>query len=139
MAEAEFDPAVPVSDLMARFSMRRGLFRREQIDVRVFALSAQHCVIKTDEEFGPGDAISITLMLTMPFENLLLEQLPGVVRNSRKHCSNFFYHIDFKLDQVRAAHTVQQRLQRMVDVIARKKALESRRQGDERPNTSSAR
>ncbi|WP_336366501.1 hypothetical protein [Marinobacter sp. C2H3] len=112
-------------DLVARFRVRRGLFRKEQVEASVFELDSYGCVLKTDKVFEPGDSVTLDLVMTMPFENLSTGPLTGLVTERRKHCSNFFYSIDFS--DVNPSSSAEDKLRRMRDVLSRKLSLKSRR------------
>lgn len=42
-------------DLVARFRVRHGLFRKETVEARLYELDSYGCVMKTDKLFSPGD------------------------------------------------------------------------------------
>lgn len=82
-------------DLIAQFRIRQGLFRKELVEASLYELDAYGCVMKTDKMFNPGDTIVLNLVMDMPFDKLRAEGVTGLVTERRKHCSNFYYSIDF--------------------------------------------
>lgn len=82
-------------DLIAQFRIRQGLFRKELVEAALYELDAYGCVMKTDKMFNPGDTIVLDLVMDMPFDKLRAEGVTGLVTERRKHCSNFYYSIDF--------------------------------------------
>lgn len=112
-------------DLVARFRVRHGLFRKETVEARLYELNGYGCVMKTDKIFEPGDSVVLDLIMDMPFDEITVESLSGLVTDKRKHCSNFFYSIDFNRDGV--TPSLAARLQRIVDVLVKKQMLRSRR------------
>lgn len=120
----------PLPDLLARFTLRKGLFRKELVEARLFDLSQFGCVLKTDKVFEPGDTIGLELEMTMPFENLQANGLTGLITERRKYCSNFFYCIDFVGTDYRPKAEVSEQLNRIRDVLDRKQSLLSRRENN---------
>lgn len=114
-------------DLIARFRIKRGLFRRETVEARLFELDNFGCVMKTDKVFSPGDTVIIDLIMNMPFENIQAEGVSGLVTERRKHCSNFFYSIDFFEFTDSGNPALADKLRRIRDVVNKKKLLKSRR------------
>lgn len=114
-------------DLIARFRIRHGLFRRETVEAQLFELDQFGCVMKTDKIFHPGDTVSLDLVVDMPFENISAEGITGLVTERRKHCSNFFYSIDFMDDVPRPQSPLAGKLKRIRDVVSKKQSLRSRR------------
>lgn len=117
----------PIPDLWARFSLRRGLFRRETVEVPVYQITDDQCLIKTDKTLEPGDRLTIELALDLPFENLVIPNLTGIIASSRKFCSNFFITLDFQFPGQQSLLEAVPAMQRMNDIINRKLALELRR------------
>ncbi|MFW5824203.1 MAG: hypothetical protein ACOCVV_04490, partial [Marinobacter sp.] len=115
-------------DLLARFTLKRGLFRKEVVEARLFDLSQFGCVLKTDKLFEPGDTLGLELEMSMPFENIQASGLTGLVTERRKYCSNFFYSIDFIGSDYRPKAEVSEQLNRIRDVLGRKQSLLSRRE-----------
>lgn len=129
--ETAFQTALP--DLVARFLLRKGLFRKELVEASVFDLNQYSCVLKTDKVFEPGDTLSFELEMAMPFENIGAKGLTGLVTERRKYCSNFFYAIDFiGIDHQPKAEKTEQ-LERIREVVDRKQSLLSRREGPSQP------
>ncbi|WP_303289619.1 hypothetical protein [Marinobacter sp. SS5-14b] len=114
-------------DIVAQFRFRHGLFRRETVQARLYELDSYGCVMKTDKLFEPGDSVTLDLIMDMPFEEIRAEGIPGLVTEKRKHCSNFFYSIDFiKLDE-RDDSVLSEKLRRIREVLLKKQSLKSRR------------
>ena len=113
--------------LIARFRIKRGLFRREPVEARLFEFDNFGCVMKTDKVFNPGDTVIIDLIMDMPFENIQAEGVSGLVTERRKHCSNFFYSIDFFEFTDSGNSPLAEKLRRIRDVVNKKKSLKSRR------------
>lgn len=118
----------PLPDLVARFTLKKGLFRKELVEARLFDLNQFGCVLKTDKVFEPGDTLGLDLELNMPFENLQAQGLTGLVTERRKYCSNFFYFIDFISSDYRPRAERSEQLDRIRDVLDRKRSLLSRRE-----------
>lgn len=114
----------PLPDLTARFRLKRGLFRKETVESRVFGLDQYGCILKTDKIFEPGDTLQFDLIMKMPFENIQAEGLQGLVVEVKKHCSNFFYSIDFSGPP---SADLDSKLARIQEVLNRKQTLRSRR------------
>lgn len=119
-------------DLVARFRVRHGLFRKETVEARLYELNGYGCVMKTDKIFEPGDTVVLDLIMDMPFDEITAEGLSGLVTERRKHCSNFFYSLDFNKDNVNPSLVA--RLHRIVDVLIKKQTLRSRRKADQTNN-----
>lgn len=119
----------PLPDLKARFQVKLGLFRKEYIEAELFDLDQYGCVLKTDKIFNPGDTLLLDLVMTMPFEDIEAEGINGLVTERRKHCSNFFYSIDFSGLDSSSRNPEFARLQRIRDIASKKQMLRSRRSG----------
>ena len=117
----------PLPDLVATFRVRRGLFRRETVEAGLFELDDYGCVLKTDKVFEPGDSLVFDLVMDMPFDDIRAEGLKGLVTERRKHCSNFFYSIDFKSEGVSDDSLIADKLRRIREVLDKKQSLRSRR------------
>ncbi|MEX2473814.1 hypothetical protein [Marinobacter sp.] len=114
-------------DLIARFRIKRGLFRKETVEASLFELDNYGCILKTDKIFSPGDTVVLDLILDMPFENIQAEGLTGLVTERTKHCSNFFYAIDFFDFTDAKTSPLSDKLRRIRDVVNKKRSLRSRR------------
>lgn len=114
-------------DLVARFRIRHGLFRKETVEARLYELDSYGCVMKTDKPFEPGDTVTLELVMDMPFDEIRAQGVEGLVTEKRKHCSNFFYSIDFIEDGVRGDSPLAEKLRRIREVMAKKQSLKSRR------------
>lgn len=112
-------------DLIARFRIKQGLFRKEVVEASVFELDSYGCVMKTDKVFEPGDSLTLDLVMDMPFEEIRAESVSGLVTERRKHCSNFFYSIDFSEFEPGSPNS--DKLKRIREVLSRKLSLKSRR------------
>lgn len=118
----------PLPDLVARFTLRKGLFRRELVEARLFDLNQFGCVLKTDKVFEPGETLGLELEMQMPFENLQASGLTGLITERRKYCSNFFYFVDLITSNYRPKTERSEQLERIREVLDRKKSLLSRRE-----------
>ncbi len=116
-------------DLVARFTIKRGLFRKERIEANLYALDEFSCVLKTDKMFNPGDTLLLDLIMNMPFDNIEAGGLSGLVTERRKHCSNYFYSIDFVSRDAQAQPSLSDKLTRIRKVLSKKQSLRSRRSG----------
>ncbi|MDX1551119.1 MAG: hypothetical protein R3198_00730 [Marinobacter sp.] len=114
-------------DLVAQFHVKRGLFRRERVEAALFELDNYGCVMKTDKVFNPGDTVILDLIMEMPFDNIRADGISGLVTERRKHCSNFFYSIDFVEINDHASPALSDKLKRIRDVVRKKQLLKSRR------------
>jgi hypothetical protein len=114
-------------DLVARFRVRHGLFRKETVEARLYELDSYGCVMKTDKLFKPGDTITLDLIMDMPFEEIHAEGVTGLVTEKRKHCSNFFYSIDFFQLESGDNSPLSDKLRRIREVLLKKQSLKSRR------------
>ena len=114
-------------DLVAQFHVKRGLFRRERVEAALFELDNFGCVMKTDKVFNPGDTVVLDLIMEMPFDNIRADGISGLVTERRKHCSNFFYSIDFVQINDQASPALTDKLKRIRDVVRKKQLLKSRR------------
>jgi hypothetical protein len=114
-------------DLVAQFHVKRGLFRREQVEAPLFELDNFGCVMKTDKLFNPGDTVVLDLIMEMPFDNIRADGISGLVTERRKHCSNFFYSIDFVENNGQASPALTDKLKRIREVVRKKQLLKSRR------------
>lgn len=114
-------------DLVARFRVRHGLFRKETVEARLYELDSYGCVMKTDKLFKPGDTITLDLIMDMPFEEIRAEGVTGLVTEKRKHCSNFFYSIDFFQLESGDNSPLSDKLRRIREVFLKKQSLKSRR------------
>ncbi|GGC71476.1 hypothetical protein [Marinobacter halophilus] len=114
-------------DIVARFRIRHGLFRKETVEARLYELDSYGCVMKTDKLFNPGDTIILDLIMDMPFEEIRAEGLSGLVTEKRKHCSNFFYSIDFVQFESSDDSPLADKVRRIREVLLKKQSLKSRR------------
>ncbi|GHD47114.1 hypothetical protein SAMN05216429_10979 [Marinobacter persicus] len=119
-------------DIIARFRIRQGLFRKETVEAKLYELDGYGCVMKTDKIFEPGDTVVLDLIMDMPVDEISVEGLSGLVTEKQKHCSNFYYSIDF--NKAGVPPTLGERLQRIVDVLAKKQTLRSRRNAEQTGN-----
>lgn len=124
--ETEFmNEALP--DLVARFRVKQGLFRKETVEAALYELDGYGCVMKTDKLFNPGDTVLLDLVMDMPFDEIRAENLSGLVTERRKHCSNFFYSIDFVESDPNGTSSTSEKLRRIREVLSKKQSLKSRR------------
>ncbi len=114
-------------DLIARFYINRGFFRKEAVDTHLYALDQFGCVMKTDKIFNPGDTLQLDLIVDMPFENIHVKGVTGLITERRKQFSNFFYFIDFMPESSYLRPSAIARLSRIRDVVNKKQSLRSRR------------
>ncbi|HTN34746.1 MAG TPA: hypothetical protein VL091_12130 [Marinobacter sp.] len=114
-------------DLIARFRVRRGLFRKEIVEADLYELDAYGCVLKTDKVFNPGDTIVLDIVMDMPFDEIRAEGFSGLITESRKHCSNFFYSVDFIELTSDENSDLSGKLSRIREVLSKKQSLKSRR------------
>nr|WP_152206990.1 hypothetical protein [Marinobacter changyiensis] len=114
-------------DLIARFSVKRGLFRKERIEAKLYALDEFSCVLKTDKVFKPGDTLLLDLVMNMPIDNIEAEGVSGLVTERRKHCSNYFYAVDFISVESHSDSSLSEKLTRIRNVLSKKQSLRSRR------------
>lgn len=115
--------------MRARFSVKRGLFRKERIEAALYDLDEYGCVLKTDRIFEPGDTLTLDLVMAMPFDDIEAAGLSGLVTERRKHCSNFFYSVDFIGFDSRPKAPDSEKLDRIREVLSKKQSLRSRRGG----------
>lgn len=114
-------------DLIAQFRIRQGLFRKELVEAALYELDAYGCVMKTDKVFNPGDTIVLDLVMDMPFDKIRAEGVTGLVTERRKHCSNFYYSIDFVQFDTDNDSPLAEKLRRIREVLSKKQSLKSRR------------
>ena len=114
-------------DLVAHFHIKRGLFRRERVQAAIFGLDHFGCVMKTDKIFNPGDTVILDLVMEMPFDDIRADGITGLVTERRKHCSNFFYSLDFVELSARDESPLSDKLRRIREVVLKKQSLKSRR------------
>jgi len=114
-------------DLIAQFRIRQGLFRKELVEAALYELDAYGCVMKTDKVFNPGDTIVLDLVMDMPFDKIRAEGVTGLVTERRKHCSNFYYSIDFVQFDSDNDSPLSEKLRRIREVLSKKQSLKSRR------------
>ena len=118
-----------IPDLIARFRIKHGLFRKELVEAQVFDLDQFGCVLKTDKIFNPGDTLPLDLVMAMPFDNIRAKGVSGLVTERRKHCSNFFYSVDFNISESPQPALLAEQLERIREVVGKKQSLRSRRSG----------
>jgi len=87
-------------DLVAHFHIKRGLFRRERV---------------------------LDLVMEMPFDDIRADGITGLVTERRKHCSNFFYSVDFVELNDNSSSALSEKLKRIREVVLKKQTLKSRR------------
>jgi len=114
-------------DLFVQFNFKKGLFRRERVLAAVFELDDYGCVMKTDKMFEPGDTLVIDLVMEMPFDDVRANGITGLVTERRKHCSNFFYSVDFSELNTGDDAEFAGKFLRIRDVLGKKQSLKSRR------------
>ncbi|MBZ2168049.1 MULTISPECIES: hypothetical protein [Marinobacter] len=117
----------PLPDLIARFQIKQGFFRKELVEAGVYSLDSYGCVMKTDKIFNPGDTLVLDLVMDMPFDEIRAEGITGLITEKRKHCSNFFYSIDFSGPVTDDSSPTSEKLRRIRDVLSKKQSLKSRR------------
>lgn len=120
-------------DLVARFRIRQGLFRKERVEAALFELDAYGCVMKTDKMFNPGDTVVLDLIMDMPVDKIRAENITGLITERRKHCSNFFYSIDFVDLKSDGGTALEEKLRRIREVLSKKQSLKSRRSSGSMP------
>ena len=69
----------------------------------------------------------LDLVMDMPFDEIRAENLSGLVTERRKHCSNFFYSIDFVESDPNGTSSTSEKLRRIREVLSKKQSLKSRR------------
>ncbi len=114
-------------DLFAQFQVKLGLFRRERVKAALFELDDFGCIMKTDKLFEPGDTLTLDLVMEMPFDDIRADGINGLVTERRKHCSNFFYSVDFYELNGGNDSSFSGKLRRIRDVLKKKQSLKSRR------------
>ncbi|WP_323754276.1 hypothetical protein [Marinobacter sp.] len=114
-------------DLVAHFRYRHGFFRREEVHARLYELDSFGCVMKTDKPFEPGDTVTLDLVMKMPLDDIWAKGISGLVTEKRKHCSNFFYSIDFIQPDSNENSPLSEKLRRIREVLYKKQTLRSRR------------
>lgn len=125
--QIELIEALP--DLIARFTIKRGLFRKERIEAKLYALDEFSCVLKTDKVFNAGDTLLLDLVMNMPFDNIEAAGISGLITERRKHCSNYFYSVDFISGDTHPQLSLSDKLTRIRNVLSKKQSLRSRRSG----------
>ncbi|SFM57414.1 hypothetical protein [Marinobacter zhejiangensis] len=116
-----------IPDLVACFQVKHGLFRKELVEAQLFDLNQFGCVLKTDKVFNPGDTLQLDLVMDMPFDSIRAKGVSGLITERRKHCSNFFYSIDFIKNDGNPNSPIVEQLKRIRDVVTKKQSLRSRR------------
>jgi len=66
-------------------------------------------------------------VMDMPFDKLRAEGVTGLVTERRKHCSNFYYSIDFVEFDSDNDSPLTEKLRRIREVLSKKQSLKSRR------------
>lgn len=122
-----FTPNEALPDLFAQFNLKKGLFRRERVQAALFELDDHGCVMKTDKVFELGDTVVIDLVMEMPFDDIRAVGINGLITERRKHCSNFFYSVDFSKLNTEVDIEFSGKLRRIRDVLGKKQSLKSRR------------
>ncbi|QSP93867.1 hypothetical protein LPB19_11745 [Marinobacter salinisoli] len=117
----------PLPDLIARFHIKQSFFRKELVEAGVYDLDAYGCVMKTDKIFQPGDTIVLDLVMDMPLNEIRAEGITGLITEKTKHCSNFFYSIDFPGIGSDNSSPTSDKLRRIREVVLKKQSLKSRR------------
>jgi len=69
----------------------------------------------------------LDLVMEMPFDNIRADGINGLVTERRKHCSNFFYSVDFSQLNSEDQAGISGKLRRIRDVLRKKQSLRSRR------------
>ena len=114
-------------DLFAQFQFKLGLFRRESVKAALFELDDFGCIMKTDKLFEPGDTLILDLVMEMPFDDIRADRINALITERRKHCSNFFYSVDFYELNGGNDSSFSEKLRRIRDVLRKKQSLKSRR------------
>ncbi|MFT7337832.1 MAG: hypothetical protein ACI92B_001158, partial [Marinobacter maritimus] len=76
---------------------------------------------------NPGDTVVLDLIMDMPFDKIRAENITGLITERRKHCSNFFYSIDFVDLKSDGGTALEEKLRRIREVLSKKQSLKSRR------------
>lgn len=121
------DDALP--DLVVHFRIRTGLFRKERLEAELYTLDESGFIMKTDRLLEPGNSLPFDLIMHMPFDNITATGLQGLITERKKHCSNYFYGIDFLGADSRPRPDSSEKLGRILEVLSKKQSLKSRRDG----------
>ena len=75
--------------------IKRSLFKREWIPVVPYDFSHYGMGIQTDEVYGMGDEVCLSLELFQEGEQVTIPSVKGIVRYKEKHHSRFNYGVEF--------------------------------------------
>lgn len=81
--------------LESKVWIKRSLFKKEWISVVPFDYSHYGMGIQTDEVYGIGDEVCLSLELTNNDTRITVPALKGIVRYKEKHHSRFNYGVEF--------------------------------------------
>ncbi|ARU56355.1 MAG: hypothetical protein MI864_23690 [Pseudomonadales bacterium] len=115
-----------IIDLKSRIKVKRGLFTRDWVDVKVYEFTPLHCVIKTDEIFDIQAPIPLSFQLLLDVNDIVIEELIGRVVKKRKDCSCFHYYIDIKSGKHATDTAILSKINKIAAIVKKKQALNSK-------------
>lgn len=95
-------------------TIKRGLFKREAVPVKIYKFNALGCIIKTDEIFSVNKPAILTLAFIMEPMNLVITNIEANVISSQKDCSCFYYEMIFTERSQQQYQTKLRQLERLV-------------------------
>jgi hypothetical protein len=86
---------LPWANLEAKIKIRKSLFASTWLDVRAFDFSVLGVGLKTTQPFEEGDTLVINFRLALDMGEIVLEDLPGIVRHKVDKAGMYSYGIEF--------------------------------------------
>ncbi|WP_369602914.1 hypothetical protein AAIA72_08210 [Hahella sp. SMD15-11] len=96
-----FKARQPLSHLRVYLKVRRGWLTHEWVQVRPLEFGLQGMVLRTDEQFGPGDRMTLSVQFLLEMGDLRLDTLEARVVSREKHCSCFNYTCEFAPERMK--------------------------------------
>ncbi len=109
-------------ELCVQLRMKRSFFRTEWVKVKLYKLNEDECVIKTDEEFLPGEKLVLSIHYALEPVSLEINELQTKVVSKTKLCSCFVYDLSLELsDKSDATPLIGERIRKLNALIAHKR------------------
>ena len=87
--------------------------------MKTYEFTLQHCIVKTDEIYNVGSPIVMSMRFKLDLNEIVVEELTGIVRKKRKDCSCFHYYVE--LPSTQDMGTMEANKIKQIDSIIRKK------------------
>ncbi|MCP5209143.1 MAG: PilZ domain-containing protein [Hahellaceae bacterium] len=113
---------LPWANLEAKIKIKKSLFASTWLDVRPFDFSVLGVGLKTTQPFEKGDVIVISFRLALDMGEIVLDDLPGIIRHKVDKAGMYSYGVEFDASaKITNKEETRQQLDR-IEAILRKHA-----------------